>query len=244
MSKTATPFSPTPLVVSLRSSSSIDMMLLAQSLDLANNRIMILITIILVFTSSLTHAIDLNFRFQKGYCQKNGQPGGNPNFYGECGNLTGSSIIQKITKDENLTGLILNSTYIYTSHFIGGNLNHSSLRRSHILQSTFKNMSIQTMDIRGSFLKGVEFQKVDLQQLLASGTRFTQVTFKECDLRGADFWGSQLLDTDFSDSDLRGANLDSTFVLLSKFNGARFNDATKLPFSVEEALQKGMVKVD
>lgn len=200
--------------------------------------------IVALFLSVPSHGLDLNFRFKDGFCQKGGQPGTNPEFFGECGNITGSRVISKKYVDKNLKGMVFNSNYIYVTNFKGGDLTRASMRRSTILQSRFKDLTAESVDLRGSQIKGTHFENANLQKLAASGSRFNKVQFKNCDLQNAQFWGSQLLEVDFSGSDLRGANLGTSFTLLSKFNGAKFNKKTKLPFSEEEALKRGMVKND
>jgi uncharacterized protein YjbI with pentapeptide repeats len=203
-----------------------------------------LLLIFLLISPMPLQALDLKFRFKDGYCQKNRQPGTNPEFYGECGNLTKGRLVYKKHENKNFTGMTLNSAYVYTSQFLGGQMNHASVRRSIVLQSKFKDIQVQSLDIRGSHFKGVTFEKANLTNLLANGTRFTKTQFQDCDLTDADFWGSQLMQVDFSGSNLSGANLQTTVILFSKFQGAQFNSKTKLPFSEEEALKRGMVKVD
>ncbi len=112
------------------------------------------------------------------------------------------------------------------------------------MQTDFNNMKTQSMDIRASQIKGVRFLNCKMHRLLATAARFNRVSFESSDLSEADFWGSQLLEVNFKNADLRGANFTASFVLLSDFTGAKFNDSTKLPFSEETALKKGMVKVD
>ena len=197
-----------------------------------------------LFCPTFSTAIDLNFRFEDNYCQKNRAAGFNPNFVGECGNLGGSRVINQTYENKSFKGAILNSTYVYMSRFTSVDLSHTSFQRAILLQSNFRDSNADTLDLRGSHVKGVTWKKVSLRDLLASGARFTRTQFLDCDLRSASFWGANLQETDFSGSDLRGANLKSTFLLFTRFEGAKFDDTTQLPFSEKEALEKGMIKVD
>lgn len=199
---------------------------------------------LLIFSTSLAHGIDLKFRFKDGYCQKSKAPGFNPEFMGECGNLTGSQLINKVFHNKNLKGGVFNSNFIYLSSFNESVLEHSSFRRSVVLQSDFSHIKAQHLDLRGSHFKSTNFDHSDLQNLFATGSRFIKTSFQYCNLQNANFWGSQLQEIDFRQADLRGANLKTTYVLFSQFEGAKFNHQTQLPFSTEEALNKGMVQVD
>jgi uncharacterized protein YjbI with pentapeptide repeats len=202
------------------------------------------VTLLLAVSLSQGYALDLNFRFESGYCQKNKAPGSNPEFLGECGNLTRSRQINQRWTDLNLKGGIFNASYFYRTEVTDSDLSHAAFRRSVILQSSFVDMTANNLDLRGAHLKGVNFRNSELDNLFATGTRFTRVQFSSCNLQNANFWGSQLQEVDFTRADLRGANLSQTMILLSRFTGARFNDQTQLPFTEKEALQRGMVKID
>lgn len=190
------------------------------------------------------HAVDLNFRFKDGYCQKKKHPGFNPNHQGECGNLANSHFINKKFTAKSFRGANFNSFYSYYADFSKKNMSHTSLRRSTILQSQFSNISGNYLDLRGAYLKATDWSESSLQELLATGTRFINVSFKGCDLRNANFWGALLQNVDFRKSDLRGANLELVALLMTQFKGAQFNNKTKLPFSKDEALKRGMIEVD
>lgn len=190
------------------------------------------------------NAADYGFRFSAGYCNKDRKPGLNPEYYGECGNVARGHLIRRRDTNMNLKGANLNASYTYYSRFAGGNLSHMALREAILLQSEFINLKAQYLDLRGSHLKAVHFRDVDLNHLLAPGTRFTKTTFENCNLSEANFWGANLQETSFKGSDLSGADLINTFLLFTDFEGAKFNSDTKLPFSEESAIKRGMIKID
>ncbi len=204
----------------------------------------ILLYIVVLILPQASHAIDLGFRFEDGFCQKSNSPGTNPEFFGECGNLTKSRFINQTFKDIKLLGGVFNSSYFYVTRMDGGNLSHASFRRSIVLQTNIQEVEATHLDVRGGHFKSVNFTKSNLQNLFATGTRFTKVNFQDCDLRHASFWGSLLQEVSFKGADLRDANLEQVFIFLSDLEGAKFNAKTKLPFSEEVALKKGMVKID
>jgi uncharacterized protein YjbI with pentapeptide repeats len=68
-------------------------------------------------------------------------------------------------------------------------------------------------------------------------------TFRGADLRRANFIGSDLRSAIFDDADLRGTDLGTPWTDGASFAGARFDAATKLQFSREEAERRGMIFV-
>lgn len=191
-----------------------------------------------------TQAIDLNFRYKEGYCQRGQRAGYNPNFWGECGNVSSSHIVNRSYNDINLRGSVFNSAYIYNLRFNKGNLNGISIKRVILMQSTFTEVSARRWNLRGSIVKGVTFDKSILKRWSALGTRFVRVQFINSDLTNSIFTGAHFQETDFINCDLRGANLAFTSLLFANFTHSKFDKKTKLPFSEEEALKRGMVKVD
>ena len=165
-------------------------------------------------------------------------------FFGECGHMVGQNFSNKKYKNSIVKGSLWSSSYIHSSKFKDGDFRFMSLNGSTILESSFENLKADSMDLRDSIVQSVIWKKASLRNLLAKASRLRKNQFIECDLRQADFWGASLQETSFENSDLRGANLESTHLLFTKFKGARFDNNTKLPFSEEEALQRGMVKVD
>lgn len=204
-----------------------------------------LITIGLIFFLTFPcSSVDLNFRFQNGFCHKQGAPGYNPKHWGQCGNLVSSKLINEKHSESQITGSNLDSSYIYVSRYQRGDWSHVLLRRAILFQSTWENVSADFINLHGSHIKGSQFKNVSMKNLIALGSRFTQTKFINCDLQNANFWGANLQEVDFEDSDLRGADLRNTFLLFTRFVGAKINNKTRLPFSAEEALKKGMIPID
>lgn len=191
-----------------------------------------------------SHAQNMGYRFENGYCQKNRASGYNPNFRGECGMYTRARVSNEVWQDLKLTGINLNGSIISRSHFKKIDLNHAAYRMGAISESTFENVEAQFVDFRGALLKGVIWKDSNLQSIIASGSRMEKSKFINCDLQKANLWGANLQESDLSGSDLRGANLQSTYTLFTNFKGAKFDGTTLLPFSREEAINKGMVEVD
>ena len=200
--------------------------------------------ILFLLFSFSSHSIDLGFRHQSGFCHKKRRPGFNPDFLGECGNLTGLKVVNYIFKKQTFKGATFNSSYIYATRFEGINTAHMALRRATVLQSQFFDVDSPYLDVRGSIIKAVDFAGANLKNMIANGTRFEKTNFRDCNLQGADFWGSNLQEVSFDGSDLRNANLTNTHILFTSFKNAKFNQKTRLPFSREEAIQRGMIAID
>ena len=191
-----------------------------------------------------SHGVDFGYRFKDGFCQKNGKAGFNPDHRGECGVITGLIIENRNVKAMKIRGANINSSYLRYSKFYDSNLSFTIARRTEFTGSLFSNVRATKVDLRGSYLQSSHWVDSDLRYWVAMGVRAEKAVFKNCNLQKANFWGSNLQEVDFSGSDLRGADLRSTFLLFTKFTGAKFNQKTLLPFSQEEAVARGMIKID
>ncbi|MBK7864006.1 MAG: pentapeptide repeat-containing protein [Archangiaceae bacterium] len=106
----------------------------------------------------------------------------------------------------------------------------------------------QGKDLRGAYLFEAKLQNADLRGANLAKTQLGRADLRGADFRGAKLTGAYLHKADLSNADLRGAEL------LSKANGAelnqvnltgaRFDAKTQLPFAEQEALRRGMVKME
>lgn len=83
----------------------------------------------------------------------------------------------------------------------------------------FRKRKIKKAELSYANLKGIQLNGLDLSTK---------------DLTGADLTGANLIGTKLTYANLQGANLAK----------AKFNDETVLPFSVEEAVERGMLNID
>lgn len=93
--------------------------------------------------------------------------------------------------------------------------------------------------MNGSFTNwsGSHFSKADLR-----GAKLFRATFTDSVFSFADLSWTDLSFADFTAADLRGADLTKAYTLGTVFQRAVFDSQTLLPFSIEKALQKGMVQ--
>lgn len=129
------------------------------------------------------------------------------------------------------------------------------------IPGTLKNKNLQGADLQESeLLSGQatrsQFIDTNMRGFRGRDTNFSHSAFDSADMRGAKFYrakfyGASLKSADlreadisfcdFSRADLRGADLTGSWVLGAKFEGARVDSRTKLPFSISTALELGMI---
>jgi uncharacterized protein YjbI with pentapeptide repeats len=103
----------------------------------------------------------------------------------------------------------------------------------------------QGKDLRGAYLYDAQLRGVDFRGANLDRTQLGHADLRGADLRGAKLKGAYLFKADLSGADLRGAELPEKMKLTHvNLSGAKFDDATALPFAQDEAVQRGMVKVE
>lgn len=96
-------------------------------------------------------------------------------------------------------------------------------------------------------LNGIDLQFADAIGLRADGVHFYEAFFNYASLNQADFRGARLIGARFINADLRLANFKGADLSGARLDGARlenalFDSSTRLPFSRQEALRRGMVE--
>lgn len=79
-----------------------------------------------------------------------------------------------------------------------------------------------------------KIDKADLKYANLKGIQINGLDFSNKDMTGADLTGANLIATD----------LTNAYLVDAKLAKAKFNDLTKLPFSIEEATERAMVNID
>lgn len=129
------------------------------------------------------------------------------------------------------------------STFIGVNLSHSDLHGANLESSRFgNNYPLNCEDSRfGSCVVTLTFANLINTNLSRASFAPEHWNRRLPDLRHANLEYANLRSARIL-ADLRGANLQNTVIdAETDFLGAWFNSQTRLPFSREEALKKGMV---
>jgi len=135
---------------------------------------------------------------------------------------------------------------------IEGDLKFSNFRSAEISGGVFARSDLAYADFSGGTFEACAFVGARLTKSKFSGSQLRETMFREADLKGADFRRAKLKLTDFTGADLRGADFTGAHVggdffragsVEAKFDGAFFDETTKLPFSREKALELGMIEL-
>jgi uncharacterized protein YjbI with pentapeptide repeats len=103
----------------------------------------------------------------------------------------------------------------------------------------------QGKDLRGAYLYEAQLKNADFRGANLDRTQLGHADLRGADFRGANLKGAYLYKADLSGADLRGAALPAKMKLTHvNLTGAKFDDATALPFDADEARSLGMVKVE
>lgn len=125
------------------------------------------------------------------------------------------------------------------------NVQHNLMGLIQILETlTEEDFRVPQETFRGRIISNRNFSGKNLSDYDFHGTNGKHLDFTGTNLRGADLGRSICWHCDFSGADLRGADLSQAEFLPPRFEGARIDDRTKLPFHVSRSLNLGMVKGD
>ena len=187
------------------------------------------------------HAGDAGFRWRDGGCMNDqGQPGFNPGFIGQCGDLrnvimgrisfdgydfrgakfTNADLQQSSFKNADLTGTDFESANLSGvdlsgSKVIGSNMRSAILRNTRFAEAQIEATRFSGADMRGALLTYMEFK----------GCEFVQTNLAEAQLERADFEGSNLASSLLTGANLSGANLKSVRLSSASLDGANLRGA-------------------
>lgn len=161
---------------------------------------------------------DFSYDKEKGRClNAAGTEGRNPGRVGECGDLTSGAFD---APDDSLSGSVWTGLDLS-----GRDLSKARLR-----------------DLRA---KDVRLAKARLNGALLTGAALEGGTLEGARLRGADLRGARIAASmekaDLSEADLRGADLSQAELSGAQLFRAKYDEATKLPFSAGKAYRRGLV---
>ena len=187
------------------------------------------------------HAGDAGFRWRNGSCVNDqGQPGFNPGFIGQCGDLrnvilgrisfdgydfrgarfTNADLQQSSFKSADLTGTDFESANLAgvdlsRSKIIGANLTRAILRNTRFAEAQIESTRFSGADMRGTLLTYMEFKDCEFVEANLTGAQLDRTNFE----------GSSLASAKLTGASLRGANLKSTRLSSSNLDGANLRGA-------------------
>lgn len=115
-------------------------------------------------------------------------------------------------------------------------LNNAFVAGSKIMDSTWTSCDWNGVVVSNSWLVKSRFDSCRW-----NGVLFDQVQARHSSFRFTQVKSTRFVLSDLGRADLRDADFSTSSFFLTNLAGARFNAATKLPFSREAALQRGMV---
>jgi uncharacterized protein YjbI with pentapeptide repeats len=138
------------------------------------------------------------------------------------------------------------------------NLNGLSAPGVNLGQLTDKSLQLLPLEMQGADLRFSQIEstdllggadlrgaKLDYAMLSSSNLRnadLSGASLVGAELRSAQFNGTRIAKTNFSEADLRGVDLRYTRDWKdANFQGARYDERTRLPFEISEARARGMV---
>ena len=106
----------------------------------------------------------------------------------------------------------------------------------------------QSKDLQNAYLFEADLKGADLQGANLFHCQLGHADLRNADLRNANVAGAYLFKADLRGADLRGAkfaqSLTGAELKQTLLEGARFDSSTMLPFSVDEAVRRGMIQVE
>ena len=136
-------------------------------------------------------------------------------------------------RNENIQSQTLEDLTVEKGFFIQGTLQKSQLRNCRISGTIMNGAKVYS-----STVQNCQFDDSSLAATIFANSKILNTSFKNSKMIATKFIQSRLTNVDFFGADLR----DAVF-LLCTFDNVRFDDATKLPFSIETAKSLGMVHV-
>lgn len=128
----------------------------------------------------------------------------------------------------------INSNYSFSiirKFKVESNLTNLNFHKSQINFFQMKDFSGENLDFSFANIQGAKLIQVELEN----------ISFINANLKNVKFEDVIFTDCNFSFSDLRGAQFLNSHIGNSIFDGAIFDNDTKLPFSRSEAIKRGMI---
>ena len=129
-----------------------------------------------------------------------------------------------------------------SSEFISG----CSFPSVHLDQQSLQQVSLSKMDLSFSEFTGIEFRNANLSQVDFSnsklrGTRILSSQFQQVNFTGANLKNIVVLQSSLRNCRFQGADLSNARFILSSLAGSRFDSKTLLPFTHQDAVDRGMI---
>src|SRR5688572_3322260 len=105
--------------------------------------------VLLAFSPANLFAQDLGFRFIGGKCKsRSGQVGYNPQFVGECGDLSGMDF-----SGQDLSGKFLRGAKLENTKLVGTKLNTTILRNAILIGTDLQQADLTSVDLEAATMR-------------------------------------------------------------------------------------------
>lgn len=144
-------------------------------------------------------------------------------------------------KDLSAEGIPIRYRFLQGADLAGASAKKNEIFRGNIVDSDFSRGRVESGLVSGAFFNNVKAYGLSLK-----GSRLDNLILIDSDFREADFRATRAREfsawgVDFRHADFRDADLALADFRLCRLEGAKFNAKTRLPFSSDEALRRGMV---
>jgi uncharacterized protein YjbI with pentapeptide repeats len=195
----------------------------------------------------LAGELDFSFDDSSQTCKNSrGDLGYNEGLLIECGRLEEENLGNSDFSNLNLKGINLSDSSLYRSDLTSSNLAHAflfgtdfhaaTLSHANLSFAIMRKTSFRYAGMSGAEIIGAKLIRADLVSTNLQGVNLSNSTLLATNLDSADLTGADLRGTDFGGNDyFEPSNLEHAWL-----KGAKFDARTKLPFSREEAIKRGM----
>lgn len=209
--------------------------------------------------SAGVHAEDQGFRYDanKRKCvNAANQEGRNPDFLGECGSLEAKDFSNADWTGTNLKGALLTNCTVKSarienadltgfesnkSNFTGASFEGTQLTYASFADSNLRDANFDSVAMDGSQFQGSDLRNANLNRASLTGNSFVRAKLDRADLQDAYLTGAQFVVTSLNDTLVCGTDFTGAQDTRSTWRGAEYDRSTNLPFSEQDARDRGMI---
>lgn len=184
------------------------------------------------------------------------EEGRNPDFLGECGSLEAKDFSNADWTGMNLKGALLTNCTVKFARIENADLTGFESNKSNFERASFEGTQMQRAKFTDSSLRDAsldsvtldmtQFQTSDLRnanfnRASLTGNSFVRTKLDRADLQDAYLTGAQFVVSSLNDAMVCGTDFTGAQDTRSTWRGAEYDRSTNLPFSEQDAKDRGMV---
>ena len=195
----------------------------------------LLILFFFVFSQTLL-AKDLGYRYQDGKCiNAKGEQGYNPQYFGQCGNLSGVVLGNFDLRGVDFSGSLLENVIFSGSqldevnftgcNLQGANLSGVSANGVDFTRANLKGVRLKNAKLGNSYFQYTNFESVNLEKVIFDYSEFHSVNLKNTTLSEASFNKSTIVASDFSGANGEAVDFSKTKISNTNFSKSHMNSS-------------------